>query len=265
MKPIWFTLIVLLVTAAGAAAQEQRPGPVTPPPERKAKRMPETAPEPLPIPVDELIRRFTQNEDELKKLYDTSHYKLSLRVQEFEEDGSAGGEWRAVTEVVTKPDGSRVGRIAEPPQSTLKRASFSTEDVEDLASLPQFVLTTDQRDRYQITYLGKQPIDELSTYAFRIQPRRLDRRVGQFEGLVWVDDRDFAVVKTYGRMVREVEDDSTAELPFKLYETYRELVENKYWLPTYTRSEDTIKSQSGEARLRLTIRISDYRLAEKPK
>jgi len=226
-----------------------------------AKRVPESAPEPPPVPVQELIRRFTEKESELKRLYETSEYRLSLRVQEFEEDGTAGGEWRVVSEVVTKPDGARVGRILEEPRSTLKRIRLDAEDIELLASLPQFVLASDQRERYDITYMGKQPIDELSTYIFRVQPRRLERRVRQYEGLVWVDDRDFAIVKTYGRMVAELEEE-TAEMPFKLYETYRELVDSKFWLPTYTRSEETIKSQSGEARLRLTVRISDYKLRE---
>jgi hypothetical protein len=76
-----------------------------------------------------------------------------------------------------------------------------------------------------------------------------------------VEDRDFAIVKAFGRMVREVEDDNPS-LPFQYYETYRENVESKYWFPTYTRSDDTLKSELGDTKLRLTIRSSDFRPRE---
>lgn len=254
--------VALLGMAGGVCAQEQKPGPVTPPPKREIKRLPAPVGETPPMPLEEMVLRFAKNEEALKRLYETSDYRLSVRVQEFEEDGSAGGEWRVVSEVTTKPDGTRVGRIVEQPRSTLKRARFEAEDLEALASLPQFILTPDQRNRYEITYFGRQPLDELTVYIFRVQPRRLERKVRQFEGLLYVDERDFAVVKTYGRMVTEVEEENPLELPFKTYETYREPVDNQHWLPTYTRAEDTIKSEAGEARLRLTIRISDYKLHE---
>jgi len=185
-------------------------------------------------------------------------------VQEYDEEGQAGGEWKVVSDVVFKPDGSRVGRIIEMTPSTLKRASFSPEDLHVLASLPLFILTPDQRDRYEVTYDGKQPLDELTTYIFRVRPRQLDRRIPLYDGLLWVDDRDFTVVKGYGQMVREVDDDS-AELPFRTYETYREFIDGKYWFPTYSRSEEIIQSESGESRLRLTIRMTDFRPREEAK
>lgn len=250
-----------LAVAAAAAAQEPRQGPVTPPPKREVKRIPaDSTPEPPPVPVEEIIRRFTAREAEQKRIYDAYDHRLTVRVQEFPEEGGAGGEWQVTTDITTRPDGTRVGRVVKQAPSTLKRASFSLEDIQELASEPWFVLTPDQRDRYDITYQGTQPLDELTTYIFRVQPRRLERRVRQFDGLVWVDDRDLAIVKSYGRMVTEV-DEGRAAWPFTMYETYREMIAGR-WLPTYSRSEDTIRSQRGEARLRLTIRISDYRPPE---
>jgi hypothetical protein len=154
-----------------------------------------------------------------------------------------------------------VGRVLSQPPSTLKRTDFSIEDLEDLAAVPLFILTSEDREKYEITYQGIQPLDELTTYIFRVQPRRLERRVAQFEGLVWVDDRDFAIVKTFGRMVAEVEEEGRS-LPFKHFETYREHIESRYWFPTFTRSEETLSSQAGETRLRLTIRAADFRPRE---
>jgi len=254
-------LAALLLTAS-ATAQEPRQGPIQPPPSRDVKRIPAgTPPEPPPIPVEQIIERFTQKEAELKQAHEKFNYRLTVRVQEFDESGSAAGEWRVTSDIVFKPDGTRVGRVIEQPASTLKRSDFTLEDLETLASLPQFILTPDQRGRYEITYQGIQPLDELNAYIFQVKPRRLERKVAQFDGLVWVDDRDFAVVKMYGQLVREVEED-TAKLPFQFFETYRENIESKYWFPTYTRSDDTLKSELGETKLRLTMRSSDFRPRE---
>ena len=252
-------LLLALLLSATAPAQEPKQGPVTPPPRPELKRIPANpAPEIPPIPAEEIIERFTKKEGELKQAHEQFNYRLTVRVLELDEAGKAAGEWQVVSEIVFKPDGTRVGRIISQPTSTLKRMDFSVEDVQDLASLPMFILTPDQRPRYDITYQGMQPLDELNTFIFRVQPRRLERKVAQFEGLVWVDDRDFAIVKTYGRMVKEVEDDSVG-LPFKIFETYRENIEGKYWFPTYSRSEDTVKSELGETKLRLTIRSGEFR------
>ena len=256
------TLLLVLLLALPAAAQEQKPGPVKPPPGPELKRIPANPPpETPPIPAEEIIERFTKKEAEMKQAHEQFNYRLTVRVVEFDETGKAAGEWQVVSEIIFKPDGTRVGRIIEQPPSTLKRMDFTMEDVQDLASLPMFILTPDQRPRYDITYQGKQPIDELNTFIFRVQPRRLERNVAQFEGLIWVDDRDFVIVKTYGRMVKEVEED-TVGLPFKMFETYRENIEGKYWFPTYSRSEDTVKSELGETKLRLTIRAGDFRPRE---
>lgn len=250
-----------MVLVAAVRAQEPRQGPVTPPPGREIKRAPTTPPDPPPVPVDEIIQRFTQKEAEMKRAHEQFNYRMTVRVQEFGEDGSAAGEWQVVSDVVFKPDGSRVGRILQEPASTLKRTDFALEDLQELASLPQFILTPDQRERYEIIYQGTQPIDELNAYIFQVRPKRLERRVPQFEGLVWVEDRDFAVVRTYGRMVTEVSDD-TKGMPFKNYETYRENIESKYWFPAFTRSEETLKTHAGETKLRLTIRCAEFRPRE---
>jgi hypothetical protein len=256
-------LILALLPAAAAWPQDPRTGPVTPPPPRDIKRLPADAPaEPPPIPVEELIHRFTQKEGELARAHEQFNYRITVRVQETADDGTAG-EWQIVSEIIFKPDGTRVGRVIDEPASTLKRTDFSLEDLQLLASLPPFILTPDQRDHYEFTYQGTQPVDELRTFVFRVRPRRLERRRAQFEGIVWVDDKDFAIVRSFGRMVTEVEDEpGKASLPFKHYETYREHVEGKYWFPTYTRSDEILKGEAGDTRLRLTIRNSNFRPRE---
>jgi hypothetical protein len=76
---------------------------------------------------------------------------------------------------------------------------------------------------------------------------------------VFVDDHDLAIVETYGKFVTEVIEEG-AKLPFSLFETYRENFQDKYWLPTYTTSDDYIGSSADDQfPLRLVIRSSDFK------
>ena len=256
MKRAHIIVAVSLLLAGGAGAQQQ--GPLTPPPKREVKRLPAEGPaETPPIPAEEIIRKFTQKEDEFKRASETSTYQLTIKVQEYADNGDPLGEAQIVTELYTKPDGKRYARVVSEPPSTLKAINSSMLDLQDLASLPQFVLTTDQLSKYDLTYAGQQQVDEVGTYMFRIQPKTVDRRERRFEGLVWVDDRDLEIVKTYGKFVSEV----TREEMFSLFETYREVVAGKNRLPTYARSDGEMKFKNGTVRLKLTLRYSDYKPA----
>ena len=54
---------------------------------------------------------------------------------------------------------------------------------------------------YDIRYLGKQNADEIPCYVFSVKPKKLEPGKRYFEGQIWVDDRDFQIVKTYGKGV----------------------------------------------------------------
>jgi len=258
-----FLLVVLLLAGMRvAAAQEPKQGPLPPPPSREVKRIPvEATAEPPPIPAEEIVRGFAQKEEEFFRARSAYTYRKTVRVQEFGEDNKPAGEFQLVTEPASAPDGKRYERIVEEPASTLHGLTLAPEDLEIIARMPLFALTTDQLSKYELTYAGKQPLDELTTYIFRVQPKQRERTRAYFEGLVWVDDRDLLIVKTYGKWVTETGDVASPQLPFTMFETYRENIDRKYWFPTYARSDDVLKLKSGDVRIRLTIRWTDYKLA----
>ena len=255
-------LLLALILAVGVlpGGTQAPQGPLTPPSKREVTRIPlETAPEPPPIPLEEMIRRFTQKEDEFQRERSNYSYRRTIRVQELDEDTKAAGESQVTTELVIGADGKRYERVVAQAPSTLKRMKLALEDLETLARIPVFSLPTGELSHYDLTYAGKQPIDELNTYIFRVKPRQIERKRAYFEGVVWVDDPDLLIVKTFGKWVTEIGDVSSPELPFSTFETYRQLVDGKYWFPIYTRSDDTLKSKNGDLRVRLTIRWSDYK------
>lgn len=229
---------------------------MTPPPKYESHKVDATptikAP---PIPADEIIRKFTANEDVMKKAYDTFSFKQTVRVQETDDPDAT---FVVSGEMYMKSDGERYERIVKAPVSTLKQTEFTLEDVKTIASLPVFILTTDELANYYLKYEGTQKLDELDTYIFRVQPKGVSRTRRFFDGVVWVDTRDFVIVKESGKFVREVEPSGTA-LPFTMFDTYRENIAGKYWFPTYTSSEDSLALPGNKMLpLKLVIRSTDF-------
>jgi hypothetical protein len=52
----------------------------------------------------------------------------------------------------------------------------------------------------------------------------------------------------------------SATMPFTIFETYRENVDGKYWLPNYMRSDDTLNLKDVNVQVRLVIKWTDYKL-----
>jgi hypothetical protein len=151
-----------------------------------------------------------------------------------------------------------VRRKAGEPQSTLRFLNLERDDIEALSKIPAFPLVSSNLPKYEINYAGKQLVDELSTYVFQVKPRQLERTHAYFDGLVWVDDHDLAVVKTYGKWVTETGDARSSQLPFTIFETYRQPIANKYWLPAYSRSDGSYDNRGITVPVRLIIRWDQY-------
>jgi len=193
----------------------------------------------------------------MKKVYDTYDFTQSIRMDELTDPG---GKFSVTGEVYTKADGLRYLRVTKPAESSLKLMHFSLEDVRVIASMPEFPLTTEEIENYTFKYAGQEKLDQLITYIFQVKPKTLSRKKRYFEGVIWIDDHDFAIVKSYGKYVSELEGNGTA-LPFTMFETYRENFQSKYWLPTYTRSDDYYKSEGNdELPLRLVVHSTDFKL-----
>jgi hypothetical protein len=253
--------VTWLLSASAVPAQEARPGPITPPPEHNVRRMgTEAKPEaPPPVPPEQIIHKFSQKEDEFLTARARYGYHKTIRVQEFDDQGKVSGEFEVSTEPVIGSDGKLYEKVVAGPPSTLRILRLEPEDLESLGRIPAFPLTTSQLSKYDLTYAGKEQVDEVNCYLFRVKPKVVERTRAYFEGLVWVEDQDLEVVRTYGKWVTELGEVHSPTLPFTLFDTYRENVEGKYWFPAYSRSDDSIRLKDGEVRVRLVIRWADYK------
>jgi hypothetical protein len=252
-----FMLLTILLALATNVLAQSSAGPMAPPPKFEVKRIPtEPHPGPPPIPVEVIIQKFSANEDVMKQKFDTYDYTQTVRIDEL---ADPGGKFSVTGDVYTRPDGQRYMRVEKQPESNLKVEMYTLEDVRTISNLPLFLLTSQEIANYNFKYVGQEKLDQLTTYIFQVKPKMLSRKRRFFEGVIWVDDQDFAIVKSYGKLVSELSGNGTA-LPFTMFETYRENFQGKYWLPTYTSSDDVIKDPDGqEVPVRLVIRSTNFK------
>lgn len=256
-----FFCLLALVSCRAAHAQAAPTGPLTPPPEHDVRRV---GTEPTPaappaLPPEEIIRRFAQKEDEYIGVRSTYGYKKTVRIEEFGQDGKSAGQLLLVTEATAGPDGKVREKTIEKPQSTLQFLDMGPEDYQALARMPAYPLGTANLAKYDLKYLGKELVDEVDCYIFQVKPRAVERAHYLFDGIVWVDAQYLEVVKTYGKWVNDLGDTHTATMPFAIFETYRDNVDGKYWMPNYMRSDATLNLKDRYLNVRLVVKWTDYK------
>ena len=263
LLPAVVFLAAAAIQGSPLRAQDASQGPIAPPPpDHHVTRIGnEPEPEAPPsLPEAEIVKRFSQKEDEyiLSRTHYT--YRKTIRIQEFGADGQPSGEFVLVTQPGRDADGKLFEKVIEKPQSTLQHLFLRSEDLDGLQRIPAFPLTSSQLAKYDLKYLGKEQVDEIDCYIFKVKPKVLDRAHAYLDGLVWVDTKYLEVVKTYGRWVNELGEVRSATLPFTLFETYRENVDGKYWFPNYARSDDMVHLKDVSVPVRLVIKWTDFKV-----
>jgi hypothetical protein len=246
----------------GAAAQSPSS---TPPQQGSTPAPPATTAAPATptmvngIPVDDIIKKFAAHESEFRIARNNYTYKQSVDIQEaLPGDDQASGEYQMDSEIVFTPEGHRYENVTYAPPSTLKLLMLTQQDMDDIENIQPFILTTEDLPKYDVTYVGQEHIDYLNTYVFRVAPKKIEKNQRYFQGTIWVDDQDFAVVKTDGKAVPDIISHGQQNL-FPRFITYRENIEGKFWFPTYTHSDDLLHFTGGDIRQRMTIRYADYK------
>jgi len=150
------------------------------------------------------------------------------------------------------------------PANTLQRISMSPADFQDIEERLPFVLTKEDAGQYNVTYVGKQKVDQVDCYVFDVAPKEMVKGKRYFQGKIWVDSEELQIVITNGKNVPDDlrkghEDLST---PFT---TYREEIDGENWFPTYTKGDGVLHFTGGngymgeDVRVRQTIKYTDYK------
>jgi hypothetical protein len=262
LLPVFFVLSALALGAPSLPAQDAPQGPMAPPPDHHVVRIgnePEPAAPPS-LPEAEIIQRFSKKEDEYLATRMHFTYKKTIRIEEFGPDGKPSGEYVLVMEPARDEAGKFYEKVVQRPQSTMKHFFLQSEDLAGLERIPAFPLTTRQLANYNLKYLGKEQVDEVDCYIFQVKPKTVERQKAYFDGVVWVDAKYLEVVKTYGQWMTDLGPmHAIKDMPFGLFETYRENVDGKYWFPSYSRSDDTAELKGQQIPVRIVIKWTDFK------
>lgn len=213
-----------------------------------------------PIPVEEIIRKFSEREREFRIARGNYTYRQDVSVQELDANDRKKGEYRLVSDITFDPTGKRTEKVVFAPANTLKGIQLTPQDLQDIREIQPFVLTSDEINKYNLKYAGKEKIDEIDCYVFEVGPKTIEKGQRYFQGQIWVDDQDLQIVKTYGKAVPDIKEKGQENL-FPRFETYREQID-QYWFPTYTKAIDTLQFSSGAQRIRQVIKYENYKKFE---
>jgi len=271
VSALW--MLAFAALAMPVATQQQ--GPLAPPP--RGTVVPSSAPaepsrtdsspqmasshisnEPPAIPVEQIIQKFTQHEEEFRKERENYTYTQIFLFQTIDDDGQVDGEYRLTSDILFTPAGKRYEHVTEAPGSTIQRITMEQQDFDDIEKVWPLVLTPDELPKYDIKYAGREQVDELGTYVFDITPIKLEKNQRYFQGRIWVEDRDMQIVKTHGKgtgLLKKKQDSA-----YPIFETFRENITGHFWFPTYTRSDDTLHFKTGpDVRIHVAVRYTNYK------
>jgi hypothetical protein len=221
-----------------------------------------TAGQPSGVTPAEIIRQFAAKETSFKEAREHFGYTLEVTVQTLTAFGQVDGEYHQISEFARGKNGALAERVTYAPESTLRRISLSEDDMDDIRIRIPVAVTTEDIPHYSIEYLGRQRVDQLGTYVFKVTPKNAKNDKKLFTGHIWVDDQDLMIVKTCGKPhadeIPRSAKKGLAELS-PVFVTYREEVGGKFWFSTYAKADEFLAFPKGDIHVRTVIRYSDYK------
>jgi hypothetical protein len=216
------------------------------------------------IPVTQIIQEFTAKESIFRKALDNYTWTRSVRVQTLDDDNKPDGQYYQVVDIYYDPQGHRTERVVDAPESSLTRVMMSPADFQDIEERLPFVLTTEDAPQYDITYVGKQRIDEIDTWVFDVKPKTIEKKHRYFQGRIWVDQKEHQIVVTNGKNVPDDTRPGHEDLSTPFI-TYRQMIDGKYWFPVYTHGDGILHFSGGngylsqDVHMRETVKYTNYR------
>ncbi len=211
-----------------------------------------------PAELNRIIKKVTENESLFRRALTLYVFDRSATMQTVGMGGQISGTYRRDSFLSFNDAGERSEKIVFFPMSTITDLVITLADIENLGGIDPFAIEPKVADQYQFTYLGKEHVDELDLFVFDVAPKVMpDPKKGIakfFSGRIWVDDQDLMIVRTKGKAVPEGKE------RFPIVETTRASVDNKYYFPIDSRSDDTLVFEKGqEQKIRFRVSYKNYR------
>jgi hypothetical protein len=209
-------------------------------------------------PPHDLVKRVAAAESEAQQAQSNYTYRQSVTVEELDGHGVIAGVYRELRDIIFSPSEKRTEQMIGAPQKTLKRLQLTDEDFRDIREIQPFLLTKEQAFMYESRFRGEENVDGVDCWVLQIRPRQILDGQRLFDGNIWVDKKDFSVVRSEGQAVPQIVTTKSENL-FPHFTTIRQKIDAQYRFPVTTYANDTLYFRSGPQRVRLMIRYSEYK------
>lgn len=209
-------------------------------------------------PPDDLARRVAAAETHNRDERGHFTYRQTVTVEEFAERGNHGGRFQEVRDIIFSPEGERTEQIIGSPTHALARLRLTDEDFRDIREVQPFLFTEEQLWAYRVQYKGEENMDGADCWVIEVRPKQILDGQRLFDGIMWVNQKDYAVVRSEGKAVPDIMDTKNENL-FPRFTTIRTQVDGQHWFPVYTQAEDTLAFRNGPLKMRMKIQYSNYK------
>ena len=216
------------------------------------------------MPPDQIIQKFAAKESEFRQAMGQYTYTRSVKIETLNDDNQPDGAYQQVTDISYDGKNAKLEHVTFAPANTLERLIMTPADMSDIEHRLPFVLTTEDLPLYNITYVGRQKVDDLDNYVFDVAPKRIEKGQRYIQGRIWVEQRDLQIVVVNAK---NVPDDlrpghEDLSLPFT---TYREQVDGQFWFPVYSKADGVLHFSGGkgymseDVHVRSIVKYSNYK------
>jgi hypothetical protein len=209
-------------------------------------------------PPPDLPKLVAQRESETEAERNEYTYRQTLTIQELDARGAARGEYKEIRDVIFSPTHERTEQLVGKPRQALKSLKLTPEDFHDIRDIQPLVLTRDDLWNYETKFRGDEIMDNVDCWVLQVRPRQILEGQRFFDGMIWVDKKEFNIVRLEGQAVPQIRSLAQENL-FPRFTTIRKPVDGKHWFAVFTYGDDTLGFSTGPLRERLTIAYSEYK------
>jgi len=209
-------------------------------------------------PPPNLARLVAHRESETEKERNEYTYRQVVTLEELDDRGAARGFYRETRDVIFSPQHDRTEQMIGHAENSLKNLILTEEDFADIRNIQPLVLTEDRLWNYETKFRGEEEMDGVDCWVLQVRPRQILQGQRFFDGMIWVDKKEYNIVRMEGLAVPQIRTTKSENL-FPRFTTIRKPVDGKHWFPVYTYADDTLHFRNGSQRERLRISYSNYK------
>jgi hypothetical protein len=209
-------------------------------------------------PPANLAKRVAHRESETQIERNEYIYRQTVTVQELDDHGTARGEYKEVRDIIFSPAHERTEELVGKPSNGLKSLKMTDEDFRDIREIQPLTLTEEQLWNYDTKSRGDEMMDDVDCWVLQVRPRQILDGQRFFDGMIWVDKKEYNIVRLQGQAVPQIRTTQQENL-FPRFTTVRKPIDGKHWFATFTYADDTLQFRGGPLRERLSIAYSQYK------